>query len=70
MKKQLILVCVLVVSLMSSCMKPYQKQKIVEVKPNETAYLIPLENGTQTNQTKLKSQDYLEKNKQPKRFTI
>jgi hypothetical protein len=63
MKKQLILVCVLVVSLMSSCMKPYQKQKIVEVKPNETAYLIPLENGTQTNQTKLKSQDYLEKNK-------
>lgn len=63
MKKQLILVCVLVVALMSSCMKPYQKQKFVEVKPNETAYLIPLENGTQSAQSKLKSQDYLEKNK-------
>jgi len=63
MKKQLILVCVLVVALMSSCMKPYQKQKFVEVKPSQTAYLIPLENGTQTSQSKLKSQDYLEKNK-------
>jgi len=63
MKKQLILVCVLVVALMSSCMKPYQVQKYQEIKPNESVYVIPLENGTQVNQTKLKSQAYLEQNK-------
>lgn len=63
MKKQLLFVGVLSVLFLTSCMKPYQKQKFVDVKPNETAYLIPLEDGTKTAQSKLKSKDYLEKNK-------
>ena len=46
----------------TSC-KPFQEEKYEEVKPNETAYVIPLENGSKTTQSKLKSVEYLEQNK-------
>lgn len=50
--------------LLSSCgLKPYQEEVYVEVKPNETAYVIPLETGNKENQTKLKSESYLDANK-------
>ena len=48
---------------LSSCMKDYQEEKYIEVSPNETAYVIPLETGNKDNQTKLKSVEYLEQNK-------
>ena len=47
----------------TSCMKPYQEEIYVEVEPNETAFVIPLEEGTKENQTKLKSEQYLEQKK-------
>ena len=50
------------VSLLFSC-KPYQEEIYVDVSPSETAYIIPLEAGNKENQTKLKSEAYLEQNK-------
>ena len=47
---------------MTSC-KPYQEKIYVEVEPNETAFVIPLEENTKANQTKLKSESYLEEKK-------
>lgn len=62
MKKNLIYLAVIGLgAFMASC-RPYQEEKYVEVSPNETAYVIPLENGT-NNQSKLKSEAYLEQNK-------
>jgi len=46
-----------------SCMKPYQEEIYVEVAPNETAYVIPLEQGTKSDQSKFNSEKYLEQNK-------
>ncbi len=48
---------------MSSCMGPYKQQKWVDIGTNETAYMIPLEQGTQDNQKVLKSVEYLEHKK-------
>lgn len=61
MKKLLLLFFVAVLAL-TSC-KPYHEDKYIEIKPNETAFLIPLEEGTQENQAKFKSAEYLEKMK-------
>lgn len=47
--------------LMSSCMKPVRVDPIEEIEPNETAFVIPLELGTE-NQEKLESVDFLQKN--------
>lgn len=64
MKKILILAgFVLMLSIAFTSCKPYQEQKYIEVKPNETAYVIPLETGNKDNQSKLKSEAYLEQNK-------
>jgi hypothetical protein len=64
MKKVTLILSVIALAVsMTSCMKPYQEEIYVEVAPNETAYVIPLEEGTKDGQTKLKSEDYLEKNK-------
>jgi hypothetical protein len=43
----------------SSCRKPYQEQLYEIVNPNETAFVIPLEEGTKEGQAALKSEDYL-----------
>jgi hypothetical protein len=42
-------------------MKPVRVDPIEEIEPNETAFVIPLELGTE-NQAKLESIDFLEKN--------
>ncbi len=63
--KRTFLFCIIAIALtlgMSSC-KPYQKPIYVEVEPNETAYVIPMETGNKANQTKMKSESYLEQNK-------
>lgn len=49
-------------SVFTSC-KPYQEEKYVDIKPNETAFLIPMEKGTKEDQSKLKSEEYLEQHK-------
>ena len=59
--KKVLLVLLAAIGL-ASC-RPYQEDLYVEVNPNETAYVIPLEVGTQKNQTKMKSEQYLEQNK-------
>ena len=45
--------------LVASC-RPYHEEIYVEIQPNETAFLIPLEEGTQDNQMKFESAEYLE----------
>lgn len=45
-----------------SC-RPYQEKIYEEVAHNETAFVIPLEEGTKTNQTSLKSIEYLREKK-------
>ncbi len=52
-----------VVSLFSSCVGPYKTPRFVNIGTNETAFLIPLEQGTQTGQKMLKSIVYLEQKK-------
>ena len=47
----------------TSCRKPYQEQMYANVEPNETAYVIPLEQGNKDGQKVLKSADYLESKK-------
>lgn len=49
------------VILQSSCMKPVRVDPIVEIEPNETAFVIPLEMGTE-NQEKLESIEFLQEN--------
>lgn len=44
---------------MSSCRKSYQENIYETIEPNETAFVIPLEEGSEDNQGKLKSEDYL-----------
>lgn len=61
--KRVFLLSVLFIALISSSCKSYQEEKYVEVSPNETAYVIPLETGTKDNQSKLKSEEYLDQNK-------
>ncbi len=62
-KKNFILAISLIALTFGSCRKPYQEEIYVEVQPNETAYVIPLETGSKDGQTKLKSEEYLEQNK-------
>jgi hypothetical protein len=50
-------------ALMTGCVGPPQLEVIKEIKPNETAYLVPLEGDTKNNQGKFMSVDYLEKSK-------
>ena len=61
--KRLFLLSVLFITLILSSCRPYHEDKYVEVTPNQTAYVIPLETGTKDNQAKLKSEEYLEQNK-------
>jgi len=47
---------------MVSC-RPYHEEIYVDILPNETAFLIPLEEGTQESQAQFKSAEYLESKK-------
>ena len=47
----------------TSCFGPYKQQKYVTIGTNETAFMIPLETGTQAGQKMLKSVDFLEQKK-------
>lgn len=46
--------------LLSGCVKPYDKPEFVEVKPNQTAFVIPLE-GKTSEQGKFESEEFLQK---------
>ena len=53
------------------CMGPVQLEVNEEIKPNETAFFIPLEGATKEGQAQFMSEDYLNKNKvATKRVTI
>jgi SPFH domain / Band 7 family len=60
--KKIVLLFVLVAALMAltGCRKPYNKPEFVEIKPNQTAFVIPLE-GKTSDQGKFESEDFLEK---------
>ena len=63
MKQNKLLLILATVSALSlaSCMKPVRVDPIKEIEPNETAFVIPLEMGTE-NQEKLESIDFLKSN--------
>ena len=64
MKKYLIIGLIFVAMMMATgCVRPYQEEIYVDIKPNETAFVIPLEGANQTNQKQFKSIDYLESKK-------
>lgn len=58
----LILATIVGLSLLTGC-GPYKKELAEEVESHETAFVIPLEVGTQENQEKLMSEEYLEHRK-------
>jgi len=47
----------------SSCRRPYNEQKYIEILPNQTAFVLPLEVGNKDGQTKFDSEKYLEERK-------
>lgn len=61
-KKKLLLAPIVLSSvlLLGGCVKPYDKPDFVEVKPNQTAFVIPLE-GDNKEQGKFESEEFLEK---------
>lgn len=59
MKKTTILLMSLSSLFLASCMKPVRVDPIKEIEPNETAFVIPLEMGTE-NQQKLESVEFLQ----------
>ena len=65
MKNYLVLVVIAIAlsSSFTSCMKPYQEERFVEIEPNETAFVIPLEEQTKNNQNVLNSESYLNEKK-------
>lgn len=48
---------------LTSCRKPYQEEMYVDIKANETAFWVPMEQGNKADQNKLKSAEYLEQHK-------
>lgn len=52
-----------VMALMLAACGPAQVEIVKEIKPNETAFLIPLEGNTKTDQNKFMSEDFLKQNK-------
>lgn len=65
MKKMMVGICLVVVMLSSSgcIIRPYKKPVILEIEPNQTAFLISLEGDTSNNQAKFASVEFLEKAK-------
>ena len=62
-KTKLWISLILTAIFLTSCIPPAKVPKYVEIKPNETAFLIPLEGRTKEGQVKFDSIDYLEKRK-------
>jgi SPFH domain / Band 7 family len=63
MKKKLIsmlLVSGFALTTMTGCIRPYDTPEFVEIKPNQTAFVIPLE-GKTSDQGKFESEDFLKK---------
>lgn len=61
--KKLGLVFMLLMVALTGCRKPYKEAKYQVIKPNETAFVIPLEGANKSKQGKFGSEDYLEKQK-------
>lgn len=56
------LLLIVVIFAMASC-KPYHEDVFVNVEPNETAFVVPMEQGTSTNQEMFESEEFLAQNK-------
>ncbi len=54
---------VFIVAALSACMGKPDLEELVEIKSNETAFLIKLEGDTKTGQVKFMSEEFLEQNK-------
>lgn len=63
MKLKSFLVMISAITLLSSCIGPYKQPKYKDIGANETAFLIPMEQGNQDSQKMLKSVNYLEDKK-------
>ncbi len=64
MKRTLMPIAIFAIMMMAfAACGPYHEQKFVTLKPSETAFVIPLEQGSLTNQKQLKSIDYFEQKK-------
>ncbi|MBN2652806.1 MAG: hypothetical protein JXR63_10525 [Spirochaetales bacterium] len=61
--KRTFLLLSLIVMTATSCIKPYQKEIIEEIAPNETAFMIPLEGGSKDEQAQFGSIEFLESKK-------
>ena len=62
MKKIVLALMVFMIAL-TGCRKPYKEAKYEVIKPNETAFVIPLEGANKSKQGKFGSIDYLESQK-------
>jgi hypothetical protein len=68
--KKYLLIAIAALTL-TACGRPVEESTYAEIKPDETAFLIPLDGASKDGQAKLDSVDYLEKNKvQAKRITL
>ena len=63
MRKALFSFSLLVVALAIIGCKPYMGEKFIDIKPNETAFVVPFEGASKTNQGKFDSVDFLEERK-------
>jgi len=63
MKSASVLFLVVALSLGVTGCKPYMGEKFVDIKPNESAFVVPLEGASKDNQGKFESVEYLEANK-------
>jgi hypothetical protein len=57
-KLVLLLLLITVVTMLAGCRKPYDKPEFVEIEPNQTAFVIPLE-GKSSEQGKFDSEEFL-----------
>lgn len=62
MLKSKLLIGAAIATLLTAC-GPAQVEIVKEIRPNETAFLIPLEGNTKTDQNKFMSEDFLKQNK-------
>lgn len=58
--KKLALALVAMSMFIIGCARPFQEEKYVNIAPNETAFVIPLEGATLSKQGKFNSKEYLE----------
>ena len=60
---KLLIVFTILLSAATSCRKPYQEKIYKVVESSQTAFVLPLEGANKTNQGKMDSEAYLERNK-------